>query len=137
LWIVKSTRTMTLMSGREAVKTYKVALSGNPVGAKERAGDHKTPEGKYVVDSKNPNSRFHRALRLSYPNAADRERARRLGARPGGNIEIHGLPDSLAWVDQLHRLIGWTGGCIGLTDPEIEEVYALVPVGTAVEIRPR
>jgi murein L,D-transpeptidase YafK len=135
--IVKSTRTMTLMSGGRVVKVYRVALSGNPVGAKTSSGDHRTPEGRYFVDSKNPNSRFHRALHLSYPNAVDRERARRLNVSPGGNIEIHGLPDRLAWVGPLHRVVGWTDGCIALTNPEIEEVYALVPVGTAVDIRPR
>src|SRR5713226_1742912 len=60
--IVKSERTLTLLSGGQVLKTYKVALGGDPVGAKEKAGDKKTPEGEYVIDSKNAKSRFHLAL---------------------------------------------------------------------------
>jgi len=134
--IVKSTHTMTLLSGSQVLKMYKVALGRQPVGAKQRADDHKTPEGKYVIDSKNPNSRFHLALHISYPNAADWERARRLGANPGGNIEIHGLESRFAWLGPLHRVIDWTDGCIAVTNSEIEEIWPVVPVGTLVEIGP-
>jgi murein L,D-transpeptidase YafK len=80
--VEKSARTMTLMKAAKALKTYTVALSRKPVGAKQREGDHKVPEGEYVVDSKNSHSRFHLALHISYPNAADREKAQKLGARP-------------------------------------------------------
>jgi murein L,D-transpeptidase YafK len=48
--IVRSKRTMSLMSASEVLKTYKVALGGQPAGAKDRQGDHKTPEGIYSVD---------------------------------------------------------------------------------------
>ena len=132
--IVKSTRTMMLMSGDKVLKTYKVALGTEPVGAKERQGDHKTPEGEYMVDAKNPNSRFHPALHISYPNAADRERARKLGVNPGGDIEIHGLEPKYAWLGAAHRTMDWTDGCIAVTNPEIEEIWRLVDVGTRVEI---
>lgn len=134
--VEKSARTMKLMRGGEVLKTYKVALSREPVGAKERTGDHKVPEGEYVVDSKNRNSRFHLALHISYPNAADRERARKLGVKPGGNIEIHGLDSKYAWVGSLQRQVDWTDGCIAVTNSEIEEIWPLVLVGTTVEIRP-
>ena len=134
--VEKSARTMTLMQGAKVLKTYKVALSRKPVGAKEHEGDHKVPEGEYVVDSKNSHSRFHVALHISYPNAADREKARKLGVRPGGNIEIHGLDSKYAWVGSLQSQVDWTDGCIALTNPEIEEIWPMVPVGTPVEIRP-
>jgi murein L,D-transpeptidase YafK len=134
--IVKSARTMTLMDGDRVLKTYKVALGGQPVGAKERQGDHKTPEGNYVVDQKKSQSLFHRALHLSYPSAADRERARKLRASPGGDIEIHGLGAKYAWVGAKHRLTDWTDGCIAVTNEEIDEIFRLVPAGTRVEIRP-
>jgi murein L,D-transpeptidase YafK len=134
--IVKSSHTMTLMSKGNALKTYRVALSAVPVGAKERAGDHKVPEGKYTIDEKKPVSRFHLALHVSYPNATDRARAQKLGVEPGGEIEIHGLEKKYAWVGSMHRAKDWTDGCIAVTDAEIEEIYPLVPVGTAVEIRP-
>ncbi len=134
--IVKSTRMMTLFSGRDLLKTYKVALSRVPVGPKERTGDHKVPEGDYIVDAKNTHSRFHLALHISYPNAADRARARKLGVNPGGNIEIHGLPDEYVWLGSVQHHVDWTDGCIAVTNPEIEEIYRLVLVGTPVTIRP-
>jgi murein L,D-transpeptidase YafK len=134
--VEKSARTMKLMKGAKVLKTYKVALSRRPVGAKEREGDHKVPEGEYVVDSKNSHSRFHLALHISYPNAVDREKAQKLGARPGGNIEIHGLDSKYAWVGSLQRQVDWTDGCIAVTNPEIDEIWPMVPVGTPVEIRP-
>jgi murein L,D-transpeptidase YafK len=89
--IEKKKRTLTLMDGGRILKTYKVALGGQPVGAKDRLGDHKTPEGIYSVDAKNPNSQFYKALHISYPNQADRVNARKLGVNPGGDVEIHGL----------------------------------------------
>jgi murein L,D-transpeptidase YafK len=124
------------MSGGKVIKTYKVALGGDPVGSKIKAGDKKTPEGEYVIDSKNEHSRFHLALHISYPNAADRERARKLGVSPGGGVEIHGLEAKYAWVGSLHRQVDWTAGCIAVTNPEIDEIWPLVRVGTPVEIRP-
>jgi len=133
--IVKSTRTLTLFNHGQVLKTYQVALGGDPVGVKTKAGDQKTPEGEYIIDSKNPHSRFHLALHISYPNAADQERARKLGVSPGGDVEIHGLESKYAWVGSLHRKVNWTAGCIAVTNPEIEEIYKLVPVGTPVEIR--
>jgi murein L,D-transpeptidase YafK len=134
--VEKSAHSLTLMSKGNALKTYHVALSTVPVGAKERVGDHKVPEGKYTVDEKKPASRFHLALHVSYPNAADRARAKKLGVDPGGEIEIHGPEKKYAWLGSLHREHDWTDGCIAVTDAEIEEIYPLVAVGTAVEIRP-
>jgi murein L,D-transpeptidase YafK len=133
--ILKSAHTMELLNRGQVLKTYKVAL-GDPNGTKIQAGDKKTPEGVYAVDAKNPNSLFHRALHLSYPNAADRERARKLGVSPGGDVEIHGLPKQFAWLGAAHRQIDWTTGCIAVTNPEIEEIWTYVSVGTSVEIRP-
>src|SRR6266436_2719770 len=134
--VEKSARTMKLMLGTEVLKTYKVALSREPVGAKEREGDHRVPEGLYVIDSKNSHSRFHLALHISYPNATDREKARKLGVKPGGDIEIHGLGSKYGWVGSLQRQVDWTDGCIAVTNPEIDEIWPLVPVGTPLEIRP-
>lgn len=134
--IEKAKRTLTLRNGNEILKTYKVALGGQPVGPKVRQGDHKTPEGLYVVNRKNPNSTFYRALHLSYPNATDRERARKLGVSPGGDVEIHGLGAKFGFVGSAHRLHDWTDGCIAVTNEEIDEIWPLVDVGIAVEIRP-
>lgn len=134
--ILKSKRTLILYSNGKELKTYKVALGGQPSGAKTRQGDHRTPEGIYRIDGKNAHSRFHKSLHISYPSPQDRVRARKMGVSPGGDIMIHGLPDAYAYLGPLHRQYDWTEGCIAVTNPEIEEIWTLVPVGTEVEIRP-
>jgi murein L,D-transpeptidase YafK len=132
--VSKSDHTMTLMSKGKALRVYKVALGRGPNGPKEHQGDHKTPEGEYVIDQKNPQSRFHLALHVSYPNELDRKRATDRGRDPGGAIMIHGVEKQFAWLGSLQHEVDWTDGCIAVTNPEIEEVYRLVPAGTPVEI---
>jgi murein L,D-transpeptidase YafK len=132
----KKARTMELMHAGRMLKTYKIALGGEPVGPKTRQGDHRTPEGVYVIDSRNAQSKFHRSLHISYPGASDRERARKLGLPPGGDVFIHGLPNGYGWIGAGHRARDWTDGCIAVTDQEIEEIWSLVANGTPVEIRP-
>jgi murein L,D-transpeptidase YafK len=134
--IEKNKRTLILLDGAKIVKTYRVALGGQPGGAKDRQGDHKTPEGIYSVDAKNPNSQFHKALHISYPSQGDRANARKLGISPGGDVEIHGLGSKWGWIGAKHRLTDWTDGCVAVTNEEIEEIYPLIKVGTTVEIRP-
>ena len=134
--IVKSARSLTLLRHGRVLKTYKVALGSDPVGLKTREGDGKTPEGQYRISEKNEHSQFHLSLRISYPNEADRQRAKKLGVNPGGDIFIHGLPPHWAWLGAAHREKDWTAGCIAVTNAEIEEIWASVPVGTPVEIKP-
>lgn len=134
--IEKRERRLTLLSKDEVFKSYRIALGGNPDGPKEQEGDNKTPEGCYVIDAKNGKSSYHLALHISYPNEHDRMRAKQRGVPPGGNIMIHGLKNGFSWVGDSHTDTDWTKGCIAVTDEEIEELYRLVPVGTAVEIRP-
>ena len=133
--IEKKERRLTLISKGKVLKTYKIALGGNPIGSKERQGDNKTPEGSYVIDSRNRDSRYHLSLHISYPNERDRKRAKQLGVSPGGDIMIHGIKNGLSWVGDRHAEIDWTKGCIAVTDEEIEEIDKLVPNGTIVEIR--
>ena len=134
--IEKKERRLTLLSKGEVIKSYKIALGGNPVGPKERQGDNKTPEGTYIIDSRNRDSGYHLSLHISYPNEKDKMRAKELGVSPGGDIMIHGIKNGLAWVGASHAGIDWTKGCIAVTDQEMEEIYKLVPNGTIVEIRP-
>jgi len=134
--ILKSARTMSLENNGQVLKTYKVALGRQPVGAKDREGDHKTPEGEYTVDAKNAHSDYYLALHLSYPSEADRVRARAMGVSPGSDVEIHGLPKGYGWIGAGHRLMDWTDGCVAVTNHEIEEIFGMVPVGTRVEMRP-
>jgi murein L,D-transpeptidase YafK len=134
--IEKQARRLTLLSKGAVVKTYQIALGGNPVGPKERQGDNKTPEGTYIIDSRNGNSAFHLSLHISYPNAKDRKRARELGVSPGGDIMIHGLKNGFAQAGVAHAERDWTEGCIAVTNQEMEEIYKFVPNGTVVEITP-
>jgi murein L,D-transpeptidase YafK len=126
---------LLLDDGNNVMRTYSVAIGRGGLEPKQRKGDHKSPEGLYVIDRHKGDSRFHRALHVSYPNDADGERARRLGADPGGDIMIHGIQNCLGWLGPLHRAVDWTDGCFALTDPEVEEIYSAVPDGTPVEIR--
>lgn len=134
--ILKSERKLSLLRDGHVLRSYKVALGSNPVGAKTRKGDHKTPEGLYTIDSKKEHSRSHRALHISYPDAEDREQAQASGYDAGGDVEIHGIENGLGWIGRLHRTADWTDGCIALTDEEIDEVWKAVDVGTPVEIKP-
>ncbi len=114
-----------------------------------REGDGRTPEGTYYVCVKNPKSRFHLSLGISYPTPADAARglrdrlitpaqhdaivaAHRKRTTPpwntalGGEIFIHGCGSSS----------DWTLGCVALDDDAMTELFDLVPIGTKIEIRP-
>lgn len=134
--IEKKERRLSLILKGKELKTYRIALGGNPDGPKERQGDNKTPEGTYIIDGRNRNSGYHLSLHISYPNGNDRKRARELGVSPGGDIMIHGIKNGLSWVGEYHTEVDWTKGCIAVTDEEIEEIDRLAPNGTVVEIRP-
>ncbi len=134
--IFKSAHTLNLLNAGHVFRSYQVALGRNPVGAKGRKGDHKTPEGLYAIDSKKEHSRFYRALHISYPNVDDRTRAHAQGYDPGGDVEIHGIENGLGWMGRLHRSIDWTDGCIAVSDSEMDQIWDIVRLGTPVEIRP-
>ena len=145
----KGERRLTLYAGDRVVRAYPVALGLDPDADKEVEGDKRTPLGEFFVCAKNPESEYHLSLCLSYPNVEDAERGLRDGlisdeehdeivaairdgrmppqkTRLGGEIYIHGAG---AWPD-------WTLGCVALDDDAIEELFAAVPVGTPVSIRP-
>ncbi|GJG87225.1 hypothetical protein tb265_24060 [Gemmatimonadetes bacterium T265] len=134
--VEKALRRLTLYSGGLAVRTFDVALGQNPVGAKERIGDFRTPEGLYAIDGRNPFSRYHKGLHISYPNAADLARAQTMGVTAGGDVMIHGLPNGEGAMGSDHRAYDWTNGCVAVTDDEIDEIWNAVPVGTPVRIKP-
>lgn len=130
----KSERTLTLLANGKAIRTYRgIQLGDAPAGHKRFEGDERTPEGRYTIDARNPASAYHLSLHISYPDAADRARARAQGRSPGGAIFIHGQPN---WLP-AGRLPGdWTDGCIALANAEIEELWRAVPDGTPIEIAP-
>jgi murein L,D-transpeptidase YafK len=134
--VFKAERRLVLLKDGRPLKTYRVALGADPVGPKRQEGDHRTPEGRYTIDFHKPDSAFHLALHISYPNEEDRRQAARRGVSPGGSIMIHGLPNGLAWFGRLHARRDWTDGCIAVTDSEIEEIARAVPDGTVIVIYP-
>jgi len=142
--IQKSTKQLHLLSQDRIYKTYNVAFGfGFLQGNKVKMSDGRTPEGLYHVELKKANSEYHRALRVSYPNAYDVAFAKANKVNPGSDIMIHGFPSGkdkgmARWaVSETHPKLDWTQGCIAVTDKEIEEIFSLVTVNTAIEICPR
>ncbi len=134
--VQKAARLMTVYQNGSAVRSYLVALGPSPNGHKEIEGDGRTPEGRYFIVSRNPNSKYHLSLRISYPNARDVAHARTLGKSAGGDIMIHGLPNGQGALGAAHRQIDWTIGCVAVTNEEIEEIWRVVPNGCVVDIEP-
>jgi hypothetical protein len=88
-----------------------LAASGGP-GPKLREGDRQVPEGIYGIESLNPNSLYHLALRVNYPNDFDRAMAKRDGRdKLGGDIMIHGSDGSV--------------GCLAMGDQTSEDLFVL------------
>jgi murein L,D-transpeptidase YafK len=136
LEVFKGKRTLELWNGSHLLKRYTISLGHNPLGPKTHEGDSRTPEGPYRIDYRNPDSRFHLALHISYPDSLAIRRAKTLNVSPGGMIMVHGLRNGLRWIGKLHRLIDWTDGCIAVTDPEIEEIARAIPDGAPINIHP-
>ena len=134
--VEKKLRRLTLYSRGTPVRRYRVALGGTPEGNKLRLGDRRTPEGLYRIDWRNPNSRFHLSLHISYPGPADLARADSAGVKPGGAIMIHGLPRGYEDVGAAHAEVDWTDGCVAVTNEEVEEIWRAVPLGAPIEIKP-
>lgn len=130
----KAARELTLWQGGKVVRRYPVALGFSPIGDKVRQGDGRTPEGVFRIDRRNDLSKFHLSLGLDYPQAQDRARAEAAGYDPGGDIMLHGQPNSMPVGMKAKG--DWTAGCIALTNDQIEEIWRVTQIGTVVEIRP-
>lgn len=134
--VEKAERRLTLFAKDKKIRTYKIALGRKPDGPKFEEGDQRTPEGSYIIDARNPDSKFHLSLHISYPNEIDSELAFMAGLISGGSIMIHGAGEEYEWMGKFHSVRDWTDGCIAVTNDEIEEIWNLVPVGTPIKIRP-
>lgn len=130
----KSQRRLDLYCQDNLIKTYKIALGKNPVGHKARQGDNKTPEGTYTISAKNPNSSYHKSLRISYPNQADVLCAKKRCVNPGGDVMIHGLDKKSAWIGKDHAARDWTQGCVAVSNGEMDEIYTATKVGATIII---
>jgi murein L,D-transpeptidase YafK len=131
VFVDKSERRLDLLRDGAVIASFDIALGFAPEAHKTEQGDGRTPEGDYVIDWRNPESRFHLSLHISYPNDADRAQAAARGVSPGGDIFIHGTPGWAGVVDS-----DWTLGCIAVTNDEIEAIWSAVPDGTPIAIVP-
>ncbi|HNH42897.1 MAG TPA: L,D-transpeptidase family protein [Agitococcus sp.] len=134
--VVKSQRQMWLLEQGKIIKQYTIALGANPVGHKQQEGDERTPEGRYILDYRNPNSGYFKSLHVSYPNKQDLANAKAKGVDAGGMIMIHGQRNGFGWAAKLTQLKDWTNGCIALNNQDMQEVWDLVKIGTPIEILP-
>ncbi|MEO0370381.1 MAG: L,D-transpeptidase family protein [Pseudomonadota bacterium] len=131
--IDKSDRRMTVFRDGVALRSYDIALGFSPAGDKAQEGDGRTPEGRFRIDRRNHNSKFHLSLGLDYPHKEDIDHAVAYGFSPGGDIFIHGQPN---WFPGQLMRGDWTEGCIAVSNAEMEEIWRVANLGTEVVIRP-
>jgi hypothetical protein len=94
------------------LRSYPILGASGALGPKLREGDRQVPEGVYRIESLNPNSLYHVALRVNYPNGFDRAKGALDGRRDlGGDIMIHGKTCSI--------------GCLAMGDDAAEELFCL------------
>ena len=145
----KLDRRLEVFDGDKPVRSYNVVLGFRSKGDKEVEGDGRTPEGDFYVFTKNPESKFHLSLGISYPGLEDAERglkqnlisqaeydeiATAIGEKRmplqktklGGEIYIHGGGTAGDWTD----------GCVALDNVEMTELFDAIPVGAKVTIMP-
>ena len=134
--IEKGARKLHLLQGGEIFKTFEIALGIVPVGDKKEEGDFKTPEGRYRLDLRNPNSDFFLSIRISYPDAVDRREAAAAGVDPGGAIMIHGQPNVPTRSEAYYRTQDWTNGCVAVSNSDMIDIWLMTGDNTPIEIRP-
>ncbi len=132
----KSERRMYLMRQGEVLRSYKIALGLRPEGHKQFEGDFRTPEGKYRLVRRNPNSEYFLSIEISYPGPEDVARARKLGLNPGGAIMIHGQPNVPRRSADYYANVDWTEGCIAVSNSDMVEIWLMTPPDTPIEILP-
>ena len=134
--VVKSQRILYLYTHQQIIATYHVTFGGNPIGHKQQAADGRTPEGHYLLDTKNAHSAYYKSLHVSYPNQQDIAAARQRGVSAGGDIMIHGQKNGYSWAGWVVQRFNWTKGCIALSNADMDKVWDAVDAGTPIEIKP-
>jgi murein L,D-transpeptidase YafK len=132
----KSKTRLYLIKDKKVFKSFRISLGANPRGHKQQEGDQRTPEGRYMLDYKKPDSAFYKAIHISYPNKDDIKRAEELGVDPGGQIMIHGQKNSFSQVSFTRQSRTWTDGCIAVTNSAMDEIWDAVDSGTPIVIKP-
>jgi murein L,D-transpeptidase YafK len=136
LCVHKSKREMQAFFKHQLLKTYNIGLGRESVGDKHFQGDGRTPEGKYFISAKNAKSSYNKALVISYPNLGDEIYATWKHKKPGGAIEIHGLPAGYVDEGVKNGMNDWTAGCIAIKNADINVIFDIVPIGCPILILP-
>jgi murein L,D-transpeptidase YafK len=118
------------------LRAFDVALGLVPKGPKQHEGDFRTPEGRYVLETRNVDSNYFLSIQVSYPNEVDRDRARAAGMDPGGQIMIHGLPNEPRYDSKHYQGTDWTDGCIAVSNSDMIDIWLMTRESTPIEIRP-
>jgi len=134
--VEKENRRLHLMRNGEIFRTFEIALGVAPIGNKEREGDQRTPEGRYLLDDRNPDSDFFLSIHISYPSLAERVAARQKGLDPGGAIMIHGQPNEPTYSAAYYRQEDWTNGCIAVSNSDMIDIWLMTPNDIPIEILP-
>lgn len=134
--VEKDKRKLHLLKNGEIFRTFDIALGMMPVGDKREEGDFRTPEGRYLLDSRNPHSEYFLSIHVSYPNAQDLREARASGVDPGGAIMIHGQPNAPTRSEAYYRSQDWTNGCIAVSNSDMIDIWLMTGEYTPIEIRP-
>ncbi len=134
--VEKGERKLHLVEDGKAFRSFDIALGIQPIGDKVMEGDFRTPEGRYLLDARNPNSEFFLSIHVSYPNSEDRRRAAALGVEPGGAIMIHGQPNVPTKSELYYRTQDWTNGCIAVSNSDMIDIWLMTAANTPIDIRP-
>jgi murein L,D-transpeptidase YafK len=134
--VKKSERKLYLLNHGTVLRSYKIALGARPEGHKQFEGDYRTPEGKYRLTRRNPNSDYFLSIQINYPNDQDIARAKRNGVSPGGAIMIHGQPNTPRKSRDYYSNVDWTEGCIAVSNTDMVEIWLMTPPDTPIEIQP-
>lgn len=134
--VEKGARLLHLQKDGKAFRTFEIALGMYPEGDKLKEGDQKTPEGSYMLDTRNPDSDFFLSIHISYPNPGDRRESRSRGLDPGGQIMIHGQPNEPTYSAAFYGKEDWTNGCIAVSNSDMIDIWLMTPNDIPIEIRP-
>lgn len=132
----KSDRELRLLRNGAVLARFPVALGQQPEGHKLEEGDSRTPEGRYYLDARNPNSEFFLSIHVSYPSSTDRRSAASRGVPPGGQIMIHGQPNEPKYSAGFYKSADWTNGCIAVSNAAMVDIWLMTTHNTPIDIQP-
>lgn len=134
--IRKAERKLLLLKEDRVLRAMDIALGLVPAGDKQAEGDFRTPEGEYRLADRNAASDFFLSIKISYPNKRDEQDARRRGVQPGGQIMIHGQPNTPKHGDDYYQMADWTDGCVAVSNSDMVDIWLMTESGTPIEISP-